>query len=80
MQTEQWLRKALDLGASDLHLFAGMAPMVRVHGELRILDTQAPVWTDTQIRQVLAHIMPPARWAAFADTLEEDFADHRGPD
>jgi len=74
MQIEQWLRKALDLGASDLHLFAGMAPMVRVHGELRTLDTQAPVWTDTQIRQVLGQIMPPARWAVFADTLEEDFA------
>jgi twitching motility protein PilT len=74
MQIEQWLRKALDLGASDLHLFAGMAPMVRVHGELRTLDTLAPVWTDTQIRQVLGQIMPPARWAVFADTLEEDFA------
>jgi twitching motility protein PilT len=74
MQIEQWLRKALALGASDLHLFAGMAPMVRVHGELRTLDTQAPVWSDTQIRQVLAHIMPPARWAVFADTLEVDFA------
>jgi twitching motility protein PilT len=74
MQIEQWLRKALALGASDLHLSAGLAPMVRVHGELRTLDTQAPVWSDTQIRQVLAHIMPPARWAVFADTLEVDFA------
>ena len=74
MQIEQWLRKALALGASDLHLSAGLAPMVRVHGELRTLDTQAPVWTDGQIRQVLAHIMPPARWAVFADTLQDDFA------
>lgn len=74
MQIEQWLRKALALGASDLHLSAGLAPMVRVHGELRTLDTQAPVWTDAQIRQVLAHIMPPARWAVFADTLQDDFA------
>jgi twitching motility protein PilT len=74
MQIEQWLRKALALGASDLHLSAGLAPMVRVHGELRTLDTQAPVCTDAQIRQVLAHIMPPARWAVFADTLEDDFA------
>ncbi|WP_350294841.1 type IV pilus twitching motility protein PilT [Limnohabitans sp. Rim8] len=74
MQIEQWLRMALALGASDLHLSAGLAPMVRVHGELRTLDTQAPVCTDTQIRQVLAHIMPPARWAVFTDTLEDDFA------
>ena len=31
------LREGLDMGASDLHLKAGMAPVVRVHGELRTL-------------------------------------------
>jgi len=74
MPIEQWLRKALDLGASDLHLSAGLAPMVRVHGELRTLDTEAPAWQDAQVRDFLSQIMPPARWAVFADTLEDDFA------
>jgi twitching motility protein PilT len=74
MQIEQWLRQALALGASDLHLSAGLTPMVRVHGELRALDVQAPACSDAQIRQVIEQIMPPARWAVFADALEDDFA------
>lgn len=74
MQINPWLRKALALGASDLHLSAGLAPMVRVHGELRPLDPQDPVWSDAQVRQVLQQLMPTALWSSFADTLEEDFA------
>jgi len=34
----QLLREARDLGASDLHLKAGMRPTVRVHGELQELS------------------------------------------
>ena len=71
---EEVVRQALLRGASDLHLSAGLAPMVRVHGELRHLDADAPPWSDAQVRQVLQALMPCARWTAFQTQLEDDFA------
>ena len=74
MDIEKRLRQALALDASDLHLSAGLVPMVRVHGELRALDPEAPAWTDAQIREVLQQLMSPERWSAFQDQLDDDFA------
>jgi twitching motility protein PilT len=37
------LAKALALGASDLHLAEGETPAIRVGGELRLLDDEAPM-------------------------------------
>ena len=73
-ETEDAVRQALALGASDLHLSAGLPPMARVHGVLRSLDPEAPAWSDAQVRQVLQQLMTPARWTAFQDQLEDDFA------
>ncbi len=36
-----WLARTLALGGSDLHLSAGLPPMVRVHGELQTLPCSA---------------------------------------
>ena len=74
MQIDAWLRQVLALGASDLHLSAGLPPMVRVHGELFPLDVQEPALSDAQVRQVLQQLMPPARWSVFTETWEDDFA------
>jgi twitching motility protein PilT len=71
---EKVVHQALHLGASDLHLSAGLAPMARVHGALRHLDAAAAPWSDTQVRQVLQLLMSPERWAAFQNHLEADFA------
>jgi twitching motility protein PilT len=43
-----WLQQTLSLGASDLHLSAGIPPMVRVHGELQAISTKAVSAPDLQ--------------------------------
>jgi twitching motility protein PilT len=73
-ETTEAVRQALALKASDLHLSAGLPPMARVHGVLRSLNPEAPAWSDAQVRQVLQQLMTPARWNAFQDQLEDDFA------
>jgi twitching motility protein PilT len=75
--TQEWAvlaRQALALGASDLHLSAGLPPMVRVHGVLQALNTPSPAWCNGQIQQVLQQLMTAERWNAFATRLEDDFA------
>ena len=75
--TQEWAvlaRQALALGASDLHLSAGLPPMVRVHGVLQALNTPSPAWCNGQIQQVLQQVMTAERWNAFATRLEDDFA------
>lgn len=44
-QLQDWLRTAVDAGASDLHLVAGTPPTQRLHGELLPL-TEAPLAAD----------------------------------
>jgi len=71
---DETLRQALQLGASDLHLSAGQPPMARVHGVLRVLNSEASVWSDAQVRLVLQQLMTPERWTDFQVRLEDDFA------
>ncbi len=51
-----WLRQAHALGASDLHLSAGVPPMARVHGELQALQTEAVC--SEQLRSLLHDALP----------------------
>ncbi len=71
---ENVVRQALSMGASDLHLSAGLAPMARVHGVMRTLEPNDPPWSDAQVRQVLQPLMSAQRWAAFQTQREDDFA------
>lgn len=68
------VRQALRLGASDLHLSAGLSPMARVDGVLSRMDADAPAWSDAQVRQFMEQLMAPLRWTAFQTQHEDDFA------
>lgn len=68
------LAQALALGASDLHLSAGMPPMVRVHGQLHAVDVQAPAWNNSAVQQALQSLLTAERWSAFQTQREDDFA------
>jgi twitching motility protein PilT len=68
------VRHALSLGASDLHLSAGLSPMARVDGVLSRLDAEASAWSDAQVRQFMEQLMSPQRWTAFQTHHEDDFA------
>jgi len=66
------LRFAAEQNASDLHLSAGEAPMLRVHGQLRRIDL--PALSADQVHQLVFAVMNDAQRRSFQETLEADFA------
>jgi twitching motility protein PilT len=51
MNIKDCVHKAIDLGASDIHLVTGLPPCVRVHGEIQILD--GDVVTEEECRRMI---------------------------
>jgi twitching motility protein PilT len=68
----QLLTESVSQRASDLHLSAGVVPMIRVDGELKKLDHHALHHDD--IIEVLNSIMSEAQLAHFAHVMECDFS------
>ena len=62
--------------ASDLHLSAGLAPRVRVHGVLQPLQTSTPSQTLTHeaLRDMLTELMDETQHTQFMQGHEVDFA------
>jgi twitching motility protein PilT len=58
--------------ASDLHLSAGEAPMVRVHGELQRIDL--PALTAEEAHRLIFDTMTDAQRRVYQEKLEVDFA------
>jgi twitching motility protein PilT len=58
--------------ASDLHLSAGLPPMLRVHGD--IVRINLPVMTHDAIHSMATGIMTERQRAAYAENLEYDLA------
>lgn len=58
-------------GASDLHLSAQKPVMLRIDGELSVLDM--PVMTDAQIRAMLSSVMSKVDFEQWQNKLEHDF-------
>ncbi len=68
----QLLAFAVKHKASDLHLSAGLPPMIRVHGDVRRIS--APALTHEQVLAMVYDIMDDARRKQFEEFLECDFA------
>ena len=66
------LRLASRLGASDLHLSVGFAPMVRINGRLQHLDEREAL-TAEEVSQALAELTTPKQREDFQSGLELDF-------
>jgi twitching motility protein PilT len=66
------LREAAAQQASDLHLSAGQAPLMRVHGDLR--RTEQPALSATDVTALVRTIMNDEQWAHFEAEHEVDFA------
>jgi twitching motility protein PilT len=67
----QLLELTVKLGGSDLHLTAGIAPCIRVHGSLRPVDgyaTLTPRDTEVMMRSIVA----PDQWQRFERDNELD--------
>jgi twitching motility protein PilT len=58
--------------ASDLHLSAGLPPMIRVNGDIRKINM--PAMDHTQVHDMMYDIMTDGQRKVFEETLELDFA------
>jgi twitching motility protein PilT len=69
------LARAVDLGASDIHLKVGQPPIVRRDGELGLLPDHAPLY-DSDLEATLALVadLSPAKLSVFHETGELDVA------
>jgi twitching motility protein PilT len=67
------LSRALDLGASDVHLSAGAPPIVRINGELVGLDDEG-VLDAQMIQRMIYAILTQTQRERFEAELELDFA------
>jgi twitching motility protein PilT len=66
------LQATVESGASDLHVSAGMPPMIRVRGDM--VRSQAPPLSDSDARAMLATLMNEAQKKEFQQRREIDFA------
>src|SRR6266545_2007317 len=75
MELNPLLRRAVELGASDIHLKVGVPPILRRDGALGPLE-ESPLVTDRDTEAVLQIVgkRSPERLAAFKDTGDLDIA------
>jgi twitching motility protein PilT len=59
--------------ASDLHMSAGVVPMLRVDGEMVPIEGYG-VMSPEQVQRILMPIVPPRNRQEFSDTHDSDFA------
>ena len=71
---DQLFHAMVGIGASDLHLCVGSAPMVRKDGHMIALDPNVGPLTGDQVVQLLAPIMPEKNRKEFAERHDTDFA------
>jgi len=62
-----------EIGASDLHLTTGSPPMVRLHGEIKVVDGQPPLSEEALLRQ-LHEVTPERNRREFEEKSDTDFA------
>ncbi len=58
--------------ASDLHLSAGLPPMIRVHGDVRKINV--PTMDHSQVHDMVYDIMNDGQRKVYEETLECDFS------
>ncbi len=72
MQLEELLRASLQKGATDVHLKAGVIPVIRRHGALRPLQPNAAVVTAEQIEFMAMGLLNEKQRAHFDEFSEID--------
>jgi len=66
------LKATVDAGASDLHVSAGMPPMIRLRGEM--VRSQAPAQSNDEARTMLYTLMSEGQRKEFEKSHDIDFA------
>lgn len=66
------LRAAVDRGASDIHIYIGARPMIRLRGEILSLSDQFPVITAEESKRIIYSIMYDDQKQKFEENHELD--------
>ena len=71
LHVDDLLRYAVSVGASDLHLAAGMPGVIRLHGALRRIEG-CPLLENEMIRDMVFGILPASQRERFEEQKELD--------
>jgi twitching motility protein PilT len=72
MDISELLTFSVKNGASDLHLSAGLPPMIRVHGDVRRINL--PPMPHKEVHSMIYEVMNDALRKRYEETLEVDFS------
>jgi twitching motility protein PilT len=72
MEISELLAFSVKNKASDLHLSAGLPPMIRVHGDIRRINV--PALSNQEVRAMVYDIMSDAQRKVYEEFLEVDFS------
>ncbi len=72
MDISELLAFAVRNGASDLHLSAGLPPMIRVHGDVRRINL--PAMMHKEVHAMIYEVMNDSLRKRYEDSLEVDFS------
>jgi twitching motility protein PilT len=72
MEISELLAFSVKNKASDLHLSAGLPPMIRVHGDIRRINL--PALNNQEVRAMIYDIMSDSQRKAYEADLEVDFS------
>ena len=72
MEISELLAFSVKNKASDLHLSAGLPPMIRVHGDIRRINV--PALNNQEVRAMVYDIMSDAQRKVYEAQLEIDFS------
>ena len=71
MNLQELLSEGVERDASDIHIASGQPPMIRVHGELLSMGTDA--LSDGDIREGVSRIMPTGYRTRFEQSMDACF-------
>ena len=73
LRMHAYFKEMQAIGASDLHLAAGKAPMLRAHGEVAPMAGQA-VLSHAELCAILREVVSEQQWEHFESAHDLDFA------
>ena len=72
-EISRWLKKAVKIKASDLHLSSGSPPFLRLLGKIRHVKGEDELTPEKTIK-LIKEIMPSVNAKEFEETYDTDFA------
>ncbi len=69
---DDYFRKLIELGGSDLHLAQGQPPKVRVHGSIKPITNE--ILNESYMENMMREICEPRAWERYKEKGDLDFA------